>query len=178
VQRQIPRAIWLPEALGAEAQSSIKNYHCVNGPSGSPSRASGARLWPPRCSFPLPGSVIDAPPGRLASEHILGIYVSRECLARRALHRHVALRGYISLIRDVERREPRDTIVDGQSRCYREIWASRSTGAHVLGETTNVGSIVESRRRWRGSRCVTRRRHRCSGWRGLLWGAGSDRETG
>src|ERR1700746_2632698 len=71
-----------------------------------PSRASGARLGPPRCPFPLPDRVIDAPPARLCSEHILGIYVSRECLARRALHRHVALRSYISLIRDVERREP------------------------------------------------------------------------
>ena len=45
------------------------------------------RLWPARCPFPLPSCVIDAPPGRLAHEHILGIYVSRECLARRALHR-------------------------------------------------------------------------------------------
>ena len=128
-------------------------------------RASGARLWPPRRPFPLPLSVIDASPGRLACEHILGIYVSHECLARRALHRHVALRSYISLIRDVERREPRDTIVDGQRRSDREIWASRSRGAQVLRETANVGSIEESRR-WRGGfRRIARRRRR----RGRRW---------
>ena len=136
------------------------------------------RLWPARCPFPLPSCVIDAPPGRLAHEHILGIYVSRECLARRALHRYVALRSYISLIRDVERRELSNTVVDRQSRCHREIWASRSGSALVLGETTDIGSIIVSRRRRRRCRCITRRRRRCGWRRWLLWGAGSDRETG
>ena len=45
-------------------------------PNGSPGCASGARLWPPRRPFPLPDSVIDAPPGRLGCEHKIGIYVS------------------------------------------------------------------------------------------------------
>ena len=159
--------------------------------------ASAPGVWPPSF-FPLPGSVIDAPPGRLGSEHIIGIYVPRECLPRRALHRHVALRSYISLIRDVERRELRNTVVDRQSRCNREIGAPRSRGALVLRETTNVGSIVVSRRRRRGPRRRTRgrgsrRRHHCSrcgwgrgtwrrrrcGWgrRGWLWRACSDREN-
>ena len=138
--------------------------------------ASAPRVWPPSF-FPLPACVIDAASGRLACEHILGIYVSHECLARRRLHSHVALRSYVSLIREVERRELRNTVADRQSRCHREIWASRSRGTHVLGETTNVGSIVVSRRSDRRSRRITGRRRRGRG-RGLLRSASSDRESG
>jgi hypothetical protein len=36
--------------------------------------------------------------------------MSRECLARRGLHIHVALRSYASLIRKVERRELRHAV--------------------------------------------------------------------
>ena len=74
--------------------------------------------------------------------------MSHECLARRGLHVHVACRSYVSLIREVERCELRNAVADRQSRCHREIWASRSAGAHILGKTTNVRSIVESRRGW------------------------------
>ena len=165
----------LPEARGLRPQSSIKIIIKLAARARR-GRASPPCVWPPSF-FPLPACVIDAPPSRVASEHILGIYVSRECLARRALHRYVALRSYISLIRDVERRELSNTVVDRQSRCHGEIWASRSGSALVLGETANVGSIVVSRRRGRRRRCVTRR-CRCCWRRWLLWGAGDDRETG
>src|SRR3984893_9979878 len=134
-----------------------------------------ARLLP---NPPLPGCVIDAPPGRLACELIIRIYVSHECLASRGLHVHVACRSYVSLIREVERCELRNAVADRQSRCHRKIWASRSAGAHILDKTTNVRSIVESRRGAGGSRCITRRRRRCGRRRGLLWRARSDRETG
>ena len=121
----------------------------------------------PRCPFPLPRCVVDALPGRLACEHIIGIYVSHEGLSRRALHPDVALRSHVSLICEVERRELRNAIADRQSRCHREIWAPGSRGAQVLGETTDVGAIVVSRRRGRGSRRITRRR-RCGRWRWRL----------
>jgi len=90
-------------------------------------------------------------------------------LASRGLHVHVACRSYVSLIREVERCELRNAVADRQSRCHREIWASRSAGAHILDKTTNVRSIVESRRGAGGSRCITRRRRRCGRRRGLLW---------
>ncbi len=96
--------------------------------------------------FPLPDCVIDASAGGLASEHIVGIDLSHECLAGRGLHSHLALRSNISLIGEIERGEARNAVVDRQSRCHGEIWASRSRGAHVLGETANVGSIEVSRR--------------------------------
>jgi hypothetical protein len=76
----------------------------------------------------------------------MGIYVSHECLAGRGLHSHVALRSYVSLIREVERGETRYAVLDRQSRCHGEIWASRSRSAHVFGETANVRSIEVSRR--------------------------------
>jgi hypothetical protein len=76
----------------------------------------------------------------------MGIYVPHECLAGRGLHSHVALRSYVSLIREVERGETRNAVLDRQSRCHGEIWASRSRGAHVFGETANVRSIEVSRR--------------------------------
>ena len=115
------------------------------GAAGRQGRASAPRVWPPSF-FPLPSCVIDAAPGRLACEHIMGIYVSHECLAGRGLHSHVALRSYVSLIREVERGETRYAVLDRQSRCHGEIWASRSRGAHVFGETANVRSIEVSRR--------------------------------
>jgi len=152
----------LPEKAGTRSAATKSARNLATGPARKPqssiriiiplaasARHGGrvsARLWP---SLSLPDCVIDAPPGRLACKLIIGIYVSRECLARRGLHRNVALRSYVSLILEVERCEPRNAVADRQSRCHREIWASRSRGANVLSKTTNVCSIVESRRRWR-----------------------------
>src|ERR1700753_3043882 len=72
-----------------------------------------ARALPGR-PFPLPDCVIDASAGGLASEHIIGIYLSHECLAGRGLHSHLSLQSHISLIGEIERREARNTIVDRQ----------------------------------------------------------------
>ena len=100
----------------------------------------------PGCPFPLPDCVIEASAGGLASEHIIGIYLSHECLAGLALHSDVSLRSYVSLIGDIERREPCHTVLDRQVRRYREIWAIRSGGAQVLSETADIGSIEVGRR--------------------------------
>src|SRR5262249_6391325 len=97
-------------------------------------------------------------------------------LARLGLHIHVALRRYISLIREVERRELRDTVVDRQSRRHREIWAPRSRGALILSETANVHAIEESRRGGGGTGGRSRRR-RCGRRRWWLWRASSDGEN-
>src|SRR5215469_1566605 len=90
-------------------------------------RASSAGLWS-RCPFPLPGCIIDAIPAHPASEHIIGIYLSNECLAGRSLHPQFALRCYISLKVQIERREPRNPVTNSQNRCNPIIGALRSRG--------------------------------------------------
>ena len=107
---------------------------------GRQGRAS-ARLWP-RSAFRLPNRVIDAISGDPASEYIIGIYLSLEYLARWGLHVQLALWSYVSLKLKIERRKLRNAIVNGQSRCHRIIWALRSWGAHILGETAIVRSIA------------------------------------
>src|SRR5215469_853579 len=131
-----------------------------------PQPRASVRLLPRR-PFPLPGCVIDAIPGHPASEHVIGIYLSDECLARWGLHPQFALRRYISLKAKIERREPRSAVVDGQNRCHPIIWALRPRRAYVLGKTALVGSIEEYGRACgllaRGSHSCGRRRLRCTG---------------
>ena len=158
-----------------EPQSSLRMIMALPAPgaAGRLGRASAVLSWPPPSFLPLPGCVIDASPGRLACEHIIGIYVSHECLAGRGLHSQLALRSYVSLIREVERGETRNAVLDRQSRCHGEIWASRSRGAHVFGETANVRSIEVSRR-LAGGCCRGCRRGGCCGAQAAMARTGTE----
>ena len=75
--------------------------------------------------MPCPNCIIHTISSRPASEHVIRIYLSHEYLTRWGLHPHLALRSYISLIREVERRNPRGAIataiIDGQRRCHGEV---------------------------------------------------------
>ena len=98
-----------------------------------PQPRASVRLLPRR-PLPLPGCVIDAIPGHPASEHIIGIYLSHECLARRGLHPQFALRRYISLKVEIERREPRHAVVDDQNRCHPIILGIVNLGRSRSGQ--------------------------------------------
>ena len=148
--------------------------------------------------MPCPNCVIHTIPGRPASEHTIGIYLSHECSALRGLHPYFALRSHVPLVSEIERRELCNAVADRQSRCHGEVRASRSARARVLDEAAVIGPIVVSRRSDRRSRRGTggrgsgRRHHcgrcgrgrgtwwrrRCGRRRRLLWRARSDRENG
>jgi hypothetical protein len=152
-----------------------QNDRHVGGSGQSRQDRASARLW--TCSpFPLPSCVEDAIPGHPASEHIIGIDLSLECLARWGLHVQLTLRSYVSLKLKIERRKLRNAIVNAQYRCNRIIRTLRPWGAHVLGETTNVRPIEEGGRTAGRCGCIARWR-RCSRWWGFLRGASSDPEN-
>src|SRR5262249_2762500 len=100
----------------------------------------------------LPSRIINAIPGYPASKREVRIKLSRECLAWRSLHPQFALRRYISLKVEGERRELRDTVANGQRR-RDPIVRALSVGtrsAYLLHEIPLVSPI-------KGGRSVGRR---------------------